>query len=123
MSHSKLPSLAGLIGAAVLVAAVGPGAAATAFAADPGAAVTLKVSIADLNMSSVAGAREALARIQRAARQICGGDSEPSLTQQMQYRSCVSDAVQRAVAAMRLPTLTAVSQGGHVTTAIASAEH
>ena len=122
MSHAKLASLAGLVGAALMVAAIAPGA--SAFAADPDGQVSLKVSIADLNLATEAGAREALARIQRTARHICGdGDAEPGLTQQLQFRSCVSEAVQHAVAAINAPMLTAVSQGRHTDTAMASAAH
>jgi UrcA family protein len=122
MLTSKLASLVGLVGAAVIAAAVGPGAI-TAFAASPDDQVSIKVSLADLNVTSDAGAHEALARINRAARQICGGgDAEPSFTQQMQFRSCVTGAVGRTVAAINQPALTAVSQGRHIT-AMASASH
>lgn len=122
MSTSKLASLVGLVGAAMIAAAVGPGAA-TAFAASPDDPVSIKVSIADLNMASEAGAKEALARIQYAANQACGGDtSDQSLGEQMQFRACAKQAVQRAVTAVNQPALTAVSQGRHVT-AMASASH
>ncbi|HWF78174.1 MAG TPA: UrcA family protein [Caulobacteraceae bacterium] len=120
MPNAKLASLAGLVGAAVMVAAIVP----PAFAADPDAPMSLKVSIADLNLKSDAGAHEALARIQRAARHVCGdGDVEPGLTQQVQFHNCVSQAVQHAVAAINAPALTAVSPGRHVDTAMASAAH
>ena len=122
MSHAKLASLAGLIGAAVLVAAVGPGAATAAFAANPDGPASLKVQISDLNLTSDAGAHEALTRIQRAARHVCGdGDTQPGLSQQIQFRSCVSESVQRAVVAINAPGLTAVSQGRSAATAVASA--
>jgi UrcA family protein len=122
MSHAKLASLAGYIGAAVLALAIGPCAATSAFAADPDGPVSVKVSIADLNLSNEAGAREALIRIDRAARQVCGGGAdEPSLTQWVDYRKCVAAAVERTVAGMKQPTLTAVSHSRHADTAIASA--
>src|SRR5271168_2336416 len=68
---SKLASVAGVIAAAVLAAAIDPGAAA-AFAATPHDQVTIRVSVADLSMTSEAGAQEALARIRHAAREVCG---------------------------------------------------
>jgi UrcA family protein len=125
MSHSKLASLAGLIGAALLVAAVGPGAASTAFAADRAddSAISLTVSTAGLDLGSETGARAALSRIRYAADEICrGGVDEQTLGEQMQSRACAKAAVERAVASMNLPALTAVSQHRHVTT-MASAAH
>ena len=122
MLTSKLASLAGLVGAAMIAAAIGPGAT-TAFAASPDDPISVKVSLADLNMASDAGARTALARIQNAANRACGGDvSDQSLGEQMQFRSCAKQAVQRAVTAINQPALTAVSEGRHVT-AMASASH
>ena len=122
MLTSKLASLVGLVGAAMIAAAVGPGAA-TAFAASPDDPISVKVSLADLNMASEAGAREALARLQYAANQACGGDvSDQTLGEQMRFRSCAKQAVLRAVTAINQPALTAASQGRHVT-AMASANH
>jgi hypothetical protein len=102
MLTSKLASVTGVVGAAMLALTIGSGAS-TAFAAQPDGQVSIKVSTADLNLASDAG-----------------GDAEPSFSQQMQFRSCVRDTVERTVAAMNLPTLTAVSEGHHVT-AMASA--
>ncbi len=119
MLTSKLPSFTGVVGAAMLALTIGSGAS-TAFAADPAGQVSIKVPVADLNLASDAGARAALTRIRHAAKEICGGGAEPSLIQQTQFRSCVSGTVERTVAAMNLPTLTAVSEGHHVT-AMASA--
>jgi UrcA family protein len=122
MLTSKLASLAGLVGSAMIAITVGSGAT-TAFAASPDDPISVKVSLADLNMASEAGAQTALARIRLAANQACGGDlSDQTLGEQMQFRSCAKQAVQRAVAAINQPALTAVSQGRHVTT-MASANH
>lgn len=121
MLTSKFASVAGFIGAAVLVAAIGPGATC-AFAASSDDQVTIRVSVDDLNMTSEAGARVALRRIQYAANEICGGDvADRSLGEQMQVRQCARAAVEHAVASMNLPALTAVSGGHHVGTAMASA--
>ena len=122
MLTSKLASLVGLVGAGMIAAAVGPGAS-SAFAASPDAPVSIKVSIADLNMASEAGARTALRRLQYAADEACGGDiADQTLGEQMQFRTCAKQALQRAVEAINQPALTAVSQGRHVT-AMASASH
>ena len=122
MLTSKLASFAGLVGSAMIAITVGSGAT-TAFAASPDDPISVKVSLADLNMASEAGAQTALARIRFAANQACGGDlSDQTLGEQMQFRSCAKQAVQRAVASINQPALTAVSQGRHVTT-MASANH
>ena len=122
MLTSKLASFTGLVGAAMIALAVGPGAT-SAFAASPDDPISVKVSLADLNMASEAGAQTALARIRFAANQACGGDlSDQTLGEQMQFRSCAKQAVQRAIASINQPALTAVSRGRHVTT-MASANH
>jgi UrcA family protein len=113
MLTSKLASFAGLVGAAMI--AIAPGAS-TAFAATPDDQVSVKVSIADLNMNGEAGARVALSRIRYAAEEICrGGIDEQTLGEQMQSRSCETATVERTVASMNVPALTAVSHGHHVT--------
>jgi UrcA family protein len=122
MFTSKLASVAGLIGAAVIAVAIGPGAAATAFAATPDNQITIRVSVDDLNLSSEAGAQAALARIHHAAQDICGDDgNRTSLAEQAKLRACIDSTVERAMAASNLPTLVAVSHGRPVTTAVASA--
>jgi|SRR6185312_955427 len=113
MSASKLMSIAGLVTMTVLAAATGP----AAFAATTDDQVAVRVSVADLNMTSEAGARAALARIRHAAREICGdSDNIVSLSEQMRLRSCLSGTIERAVASMNSPALLAVSQSHHVTT-------
>jgi UrcA family protein len=107
MLTSKLASVTGLIAAAVLAAG-----ATSALAASPDGQVSVRLSLDDLNMNSEAGAQEALARIGRAARAICGdSDTRVSLGRQMQLRSCVTSTVERAVAGSNLPTLIAASHG------------
>ena len=115
MSTAKPAAVAGFIGAVVLAAAIASGAT-PAFATDPYDQVTIRVPVADLNMSSEAGAREALARIRRAARQVCD-DSRitGSVPEEMEWRLCVADTIKRAVVTANLPTLTAVSQSQHLT--------
>jgi len=122
MFTSKLASVAGLIGAAFIAAAIGPGAATAAFAGPPNDQITIQVSVGDLNLSSEAGAQAALARIHHAAQDICGDDgNRTSLTDQAKLRACIDSTVERAMVTSNLPTLIAVSHGRPVTTAVASA--
>lgn len=120
MLSSRLASFAGfagavvIAGAVVLASAVALGAA-PAYAANLNDPVTIRVSVADLNMTSDVGAQEALARIRHAAKEICGDSGVGGLVaEQIESHSCVVDAVERAVANADQPTLTAVSQGQHV---------
>jgi UrcA family protein len=126
MFTSRLASVTGFIGAAVLAATISVAAitaATPASAASSGDEVSIRVSVADLNMTSETGAREALTRIRRAANELCGGSEfRGSFAEQTERRSCVADTVKRAVAGSNLPTLMAVSQGQHVTK-MASAAH
>lgn len=123
MFTSTLASVAGLIGAAVIAAAIGPGAATAALAATPESQITMQVSVADLNLSSEAGAQAALARIHRAAQAVCGDDgSRNSLADRAMLRACVDSAVERVIATENLPTLIAVSHGRPVITTVAAAD-
>jgi UrcA family protein len=115
MSTYKLDRAAGVVAAAVLATAIAIGPSA-AFAAVSDDQVTVRVSTADLNMASEAGAQVALARIRQAARDICGDEGgRVSLTVQTQMRRCVDGVVERAVASSNQPALLAVSQGRRVT--------
>ena len=114
MLTSKLASVIGFIGATMLTATIVAGAT-PAFATAPQDQVTIRVSVADLNMTSEAGAREALARIRHAAKEICGDPRVSGwVTEQFEQRSCVADSVARAVATANQPTLTALSQRQHL---------
>jgi UrcA family protein len=123
MSTFRFASVSGFIGAAVLAAAIAP-VATSAFAAPTDDQATVYVWTKDLNMFSEAGAREALSRIQWAADGVCGGVNDDGLTmeQRKEWQECAQAVVKRTVASMNLPTLTAVSQGRHVS-ALASADH
>ena|SRR5215469_7463819 len=123
MLTSKLASVAGFFGAAVLAAAFAPGATC-AFAASPDDHATVYVWTKDLNMVSETGAREALSRIQYAADDVCGGDvADLTMAERSQSQECSQAVVKRTVASMNLPALTAVSEGRHVPSALASAGH
>ena len=118
MRTSRRSSVTGFVGAVVLAAAIGLGGA-SAFAANSDGQVSIRLSIADLNMNSEAGARVALSRIRYTAEKICGEPGR-SLRRQTLVRECVANTVGRTVATVDLPILTAASQGQHVT-AIAAA--
>jgi UrcA family protein len=99
MSKFHIAALA----AAVSLAAIG---AAHAASSDPNV-VTLKVSIADLNLATPTGAKVALKRVRHAADQICNsGASELDLQQQAAYQTCMTDVMGRAVEGS--PELTAL---------------
>jgi len=101
------------------------GLAASAHAAgssnDPDA-VSVKVSIGDLNLGSTIGAKTALQRIRHAAKDICGEAPDPrAIEMGRQYAGCMDDTVNRAVASLDNPTVTALNGGhGQATTVLAS---
>ncbi|HLZ85541.1 MAG TPA: UrcA family protein [Caulobacteraceae bacterium] len=57
------------------------------------------VSYADLNLDTVEGARSLLGRIQGAAKKVCSPEpAPPDLTDQADYKTCLRDAQDGAVA-------------------------
>ena len=72
--------------------------------------VTVRVSIAALNLAPAAGARSALARVTAAARDICG--PQPAITElarQRLYKACVASKVDKAVADIGSPLLASLT--------------
>ena len=102
----------------VLIAIAGAGLAALATApssvqaqpmsgSDP---VSVRISYADLNLSSPEGARRMLGRIQGAARNICGDPSSMvDLGERARTESCVDQTVSDAVSSLGAPTVTGLS--------------
>jgi UrcA family protein len=87
------------------------GHAASPAVSDPDT-VTVKVNIADLNLSSQAGASTVLRRIHEAADQICGGaPSIKDLVAFSAYKSCVTSVTDRTVASLDNPYVTAMNGG------------
>jgi UrcA family protein len=74
------------------------------------APVSIKVSYADLNLSSTAGANALYGRIKSAAKQACGYEGS-SLTDIRLWRRCVHEAVDDAVGRVNSPLLTQVHTG------------
>jgi UrcA family protein len=78
---------------------------------DP-AAMSVSVSVADLNLSSGAGAKIALRRIHNAASSICGDEPDTRVTERFAiYQSCVKTTVDRTVASLDSPLVTALNGG------------
>lgn len=72
--------------------------------------VSEKVSLRDLDLNHQAGAATALSRIRGAARRVCGGEpSRWAMTAVALYRGCRRDAVDRAVATLDHPLVTALN--------------
>jgi len=104
---------------AILIAAIGAGlfagAPLTAAAQSKGVAFaevveSLSVSLRDLDLKSVTGAREALARIQAAADHVCG--DRPAilpLGPQAMFARCRLAAVDAAVSRLGSPLVTALA--------------
>jgi UrcA family protein len=77
--------------------------------------MSVRVSIAGLDISSPAGAKAVLGRIHQAARSICG--AEPvvqDLSGRAAYSRCVSAITDRTVAALANPVVTAMNGGQSV---------
>jgi len=91
-----------------VVAALGFLGSAQVLADEP--ARSIKVSYADLDLSTQAGATTLYNRIRGAARTVCGYEG-PGFTDKAIWRSCFKDAVGNAVAKVNNPRLTALHQG------------
>ena len=99
----------------LFAAALALGLAASAQAAPRHAAsepeiVSERVSLADLDLNRQAGAAAALSRIRGAARRVCGDEpSRWATTAVALYHGCRRDAVDRAVATLDHPLVTALN--------------
>ncbi len=71
---------------------------------------SVRVETADLNLGSRGGAREMLARIDDAARRVCGDNVDlRSLERRAQFQRCKTGTVARAVRALDAPLVTAMA--------------
>ncbi|MGI8839301.1 MAG: UrcA family protein [Caulobacteraceae bacterium] len=94
------------------VLALGLAAAGQSASAQTADTVSIKVSYADLNLSTEAGAKVMLQRIRNAAKTIC--DPSPDSTDLLQdhlYRSCVNTITDHSVARFNNPIVTALNSG------------
>jgi UrcA family protein len=72
--------------------------------------VSVRVSYGDINLGSQAGAKTMVARIHRAAEQVCGPQPDhKALDLTRSYDRCVSSAVGGAVASINRPSVTALN--------------
>jgi UrcA family protein len=93
---------------------------AAAQASEP---MSRSVSYADLNLDNEAGARAMLRRIRHAARDVCDDTwGRTSLRQRSYVRACVREAMERAVAELDRPVVTALYQDRQPAIVAAAAE-
>src|SRR3974390_662909 len=72
--------------------------------------VSTKVYLGDLDLNSNTGAERAISRIHRAARDVCGPDTDlRAFDERREYDRCVAQAEERAVAKLDMPMVTAAS--------------
>jgi len=103
-------ALASLAALATLGFAAATHAAPAADANPDSAAMSVNVSIADLNLSSPAGAKVVLRRIDTAAHIICGDEPDIRVTERFAiYQSCLKTTVDRTVASLGSPLVTAMN--------------
>lgn len=101
-----------LILGSVLVALAAPATAGVRPAQGQPDALETTVRLADLDLNRVAGADLALARIGRAARDVCGEAPSPrDLSKRTRYRACVASATGNAVTWVDAPLMTARHEG------------
>ena len=92
-----------IIGALTLYA-ISPNSLA---AAAPDGARQETVKFDDLDLTRLAGAQELYRRIEHAARDVCDPYVPGSYVVSVRYRDCMDQAIERAVAAVDAPLLTA----------------
>lgn len=99
---------AALAAAATLGSALSAHAAPAVAAATDQDGVSKAVFVGDLDLSSRAGARAAISRIRAAAVAVCGDSPDPRfLERAAPYHACLRTAVDRAVASLDSPIVTA----------------
>jgi UrcA family protein len=75
--------------------------------------VSTKVYLGDLDLNSNTGAERAMSRIHRAARDVCGPDTDlRSFDTRREYDQCVAQAEDQAVAKLNIPQVTAANTHG-----------
>ena len=73
--------------------------------------VSIKVTYADLNLDSRAGAEALLRRVGQAAESVCGPAPSDHLDNALIYRACVNDVANSAVANLGHPLVSALNAG------------
>ena len=78
-------------------------------AADPDA-LTMKVSVAGIDLRTEAGARVALQRVKAAARSICGDDASLHAVDAYEHqRACMKTTIDRTVTTLNSPLVASLS--------------
>jgi UrcA family protein len=103
--------------------ALGLSASGQSAAAQNTETVSVKVSYADLNLSTEAGAKVMLQRIRSAAKKICGDGSDDPVAFIYQTLPCAKATTDRAVAKFGNPIVTALNSGKSTAPAIALASN
>ena len=94
------------------VVALGFAAASQSAFAQSDDTVSVKVSFADLNPSTDAGAKVMLRRIRNAANSICGPAPTNPIDRMMgPYDTCIKETVSQAVSQLNSPLVTALYSG------------
>jgi UrcA family protein len=116
LTTSKLTALSAVLALGFVVS----GQSAAAQTAET---VSVKVSYADLNLSTEAGTKVMLQRIRGAAKTICAGGSDDPVEYMYETLPCAKDATNRAVAKFGNPILTALNSGKSAPAAMALASN
>jgi UrcA family protein len=91
-----------------LAACLAAGGVATARAALPAATPSVRVDYGDLDLATQQGSHELYARINAAARQVCGPVDPRDLAGVMSARACKARAIAQAVRDVNSPNLAAM---------------
>jgi UrcA family protein len=97
--------------APIKIAAALAACLAVAAVANAESAPAVRVSYADLNLSTPQGSRALYARIESAANEVCRAEDIRDLQAMAARRSCRADAIEQAVRAVGSPTLAALYAG------------
>jgi UrcA family protein len=86
--------------------------------------VSSRVYLGDLDLSTNTGAEKAVSRIHRAARDVCGPDTDlRAFDSRRLYDQCVSQAEGRAVTSLDMPMVTAASAHNERPIRVAAKSH
>lgn len=102
-----------LLSALTALATLGFAASVNASPSNDQDTVSVKVQLADLDLSSNAGAQIAYGRIKSAAKAVCGEPASPLEAITGVYRQCVNDATSRAVDRLGNPIVSAMNGNGN----------
>jgi UrcA family protein len=100
---ARLAMTAGLAGSALFLGSASP--SPMPLAGSNGDAAWVSVRTGDLDLSSAAGAREMMARLHHAAREVCGPEPSDRLSFRGQDEACMRQVVNGAVVDLGSPAL------------------